>query len=237
MGDILYVVMPAYNEEENIVKTIREWYPVVEKHSSNEQSRLVIINDGSKDRTFEEASKLKEEYPLLEVINKNNSGHGPTVLYAYDYAIAKGADYVFQTDSDGQTDPSEFEKFWEQRKQYSGIFGDRRVRGDGKQRAIVERVVCLLIKIIFSVNIPDANAPFRLMDTNILKKYLKKLPRDYNLPNIMISTYFVYYQEKYKFETISFKPRQAGKNSINIKKIFVIGWNAIGDFRRLKRSM
>ncbi|MDO5136631.1 MAG: glycosyltransferase family 2 protein [Eubacteriales bacterium] len=235
--DILYVVMPAYNEEENIEKTIREWYPVVERHNGGGRSRLVIFNDGSKDRTYEKGLAMMEEFPLLEMKSKANSGHGPTLLRAYEYAIRSGADYVFQTDSDGQTDPKEFEAFWKARKKYDGIFGVRVKRGDGKQRAFVERVVCLLLRLYFGVRIPDANAPFRLMKAEVLEKYLKKLPEDYNLPNIMLTTYFSYYKEKTAFHRISFKPRTAGTHSLNARRIARIGWNALGDFARLRKEM
>ena len=68
-------------------------------------------------------------------------------------------------------------------------------------------------------------------------KYLKKLPEDYNLPNIMMTTYFVYYKERVSFREISFKPREKGTNSINSKKIFKIGWQAVKDFRMLKKGM
>ena len=54
-----------------------------------------------------------ETRPLLVAQTKPNGGHGSTVLYGYRYAIENGADYVFQTDSDGQTPPSEFDEFWE----------------------------------------------------------------------------------------------------------------------------
>ena len=55
--DSLYIVMPAYNEEANIEKVIEQWYPVVER--TGENSRLVIINDGSKDGTFEKIRDCK----------------------------------------------------------------------------------------------------------------------------------------------------------------------------------
>ena len=114
--DTLYIVIPAYNESENIKRTIEEWCPVVEKHNGGGASRLVIINDGSRDDTYEIASAECETHPLLTVLMKPNGGHGSTVLYGYRYALENGADYIFQTDSDGQTDPAEFEKFWQIRE-------------------------------------------------------------------------------------------------------------------------
>lgn len=237
MNESLYIVMPAYNEEDNIEETVRAWYPVVEKFNGNGKSRLVIFNDGSKDRTYEIGKRLEKDFPLFKIIDKSNSGHGATLIQAYKYVIAEGGTYVFQTDSDGQTNPSEFEKFWNEREKYDGIFGARTVRGDGRSRAFVEKVVCILLKFIFGVNVPDANAPFRLMRTEVLEKYLQKLPDEYNLPNIMLTTYFVYYKEKVEFKEITFKPRTAGKNSIDLNKIIRIGWKAVGDFIVLKRKM
>ena len=233
----LFIVMPAYNEQDNIADTLAAWYPVIERHAANGESRLVAVNDGSKDDTFAVMQEFAKDHPLFTPLTKPNGGHGPTVIYAYNYAIEQGADWIFQTDSDGQTDPDEFEAFWEVREQFDGIFGNRTVRGDGKSRAMVEKVVCLLLRLYFGVKVPDANAPFRLMRAEKVAKYLKKLPEDYNLPNIMMTTYFVYYKERVSFREISFKPREKGTNSINIKKIFKIGRQAVKDFRMLKKGM
>lgn len=41
----LYIIVPAYNESENIENLVKDWYPVIEKHSENGQSRLVVVND------------------------------------------------------------------------------------------------------------------------------------------------------------------------------------------------
>ncbi len=234
----LYIVIPAYNEEFNIEKTVSEWYPIVEKHSGKDKSsRLVVINDGSKDATYEIMQRLAEHYPLFTPLNKENGGHGSAVLYGYRYAIEKGADYIFQTDADGQTNPDEFEQFWDSIDRYDAIIGNRRVRGDGKDRKFVENVVCLLLRLVFGVKVKDANAPYRLMRTSLVAKYIDKLPKDYNLPNIMFTTYFSYFKERLQFVEITFKPRQGGKNSINIKKIVKIGWKAMFDFIKLRKNI
>ena len=233
--DILYIVMPAYNEEDNIIDVVTSWYPVLE--GKDPASRIVVADSGSQDRTHDLLEDYKKDHPQLEVLSNTGKQHGPKVIALYDYAIKSGADFIFQTDSDGQTMPGEFDSFWQMRHGYKGIFGNRVVRGDGKSRAFVEKVVCALVKHYFRVKVPDANAPFRLMNAKTVAKYLGRLDKDYNLPNIMMTTYFVYYGEEYTFREITFRPRQGGKNSINIKKIFKIGWKALGDFRRLKKAM
>lgn len=101
--------MPAYNEADNIEATIAQWYPVVENTGAD--CRLVIANDGSKDKTYEIMKSLERKYPQLIALDKPNQGHGPTVIWLYKYAIDHGAEYIFQTDSDGQTNPAEFRQF------------------------------------------------------------------------------------------------------------------------------
>lgn len=232
MGDELYIVIPAYNEEDNIEKVVIDWYPIVEKYGRD--SKLLIIDDGSKDLTYQKLMKLADSRSALIVQTKKNGGHGETVLYGYNYALEHGADYIFQTDSDGQTDPGEFELFWDIREKYDVILGNRQIRGDGKTRAFVEQVVCFLLRLYWGIKIPDANAPFRLMKASIIKKYLNKLPEGYNLPNIMLTAYFVYYKENVCFVEITFNPRQGGENSVNILRIIRIGWRALYDFGKLR---
>lgn len=234
--DSLFIVMPAYNEEDNIEKVVSDWYSVLKRASA--ESQLVVADSGSKDSTHEILLRLKEtDCPQLTILDTTNQFHGPKLIAMYDYAIKNNADFIFQTDSDGQTNPAEFEAFWNERNNYDAIIGNRTARGDGKDRAFVEKVVCFLLKLYFGVSVPDANAPFRLMKAKMVEKYLYRLPSDYNLPNIMLTSYFSFYKENISFKEISFKPRTAGVNSINIKKIVKIGWHALADFRKFKKDM
>lgn len=233
--DILYIVMPAYNEEANIEAVVRSWYPNLEGKDRN--SRLVVADSGSADRTDAILRELQKEFPQLEILTDSEKEHGPKVMALYQLAIDRKADFVFQTDSDGQTDPAEFAEFWEQRDQYDGIFGQRSVRGDGKSRAMVEKVVCLLLRLYFGVRVPDANAPFRLMSTEAVARYIGRLPENYALPNIMMTAWFAHGKERILFREITFRPRQGGKNSINIRRIFGIGRQAMKDFRKFRTQM
>ena len=237
MNDKLYIVVPAYNESDNIEALIRDWYPVTELHNDGGESRLVVVDDGSRDDTYVKLCALSENRPLLISLTKQNGGHGETVLFAYRYAIDNGADWIFQTDSDGQTDSAEFEQFWKLREQHDAIIGSRPDRQDGWSRVMVEKTLLLILRIMFGVRIPDSNAPFRLMKRELVEKYINKMPKDFNLPNVMLATYFAYFHENIRFVDISFKPRQGGVNSINIKKIIRIGCKAVSDFRKLRRHI
>ncbi len=233
--DILYLVMPAYNEEANIVDVVTKWYSVLD--DKNSLSKMVIADGGSTDNTLKILYDLQKKYPKLEVISKPGTDHGTKVWFLYDYAIQRHADYVFQTDSDGQTEPEEFEQFWNLREQYDAVLGNRTERKDGRQRIFVECVLRVFLRVFFGANVPDANAPFRLMKTNLVAKYLYNLPSDFNLPNALLSAYFARFKENVLYLPISFKPRGGGKNYMNLKRIFKIGWQSVGNFYRLRKNM
>ena len=74
------------------------------------------------------------------------------------------------------------------------------------------------------------------MRAECLARHIGRLPKDYNLPNAVLTALFVKYGERVKFSEVTFRPRQGGRNSINMKRIFKIGFNALGDFRRISRE-
>ncbi len=231
--DKLYMIIPAYNEEATIEKVVDEWYPMVVMTGT--ESRLVVIDDGSRDKTLKVLNKLAEQKPQMIVIHKDNSGHGATILYGYKYALEAGADYVFQTDSDGQTRAAEFPDFWRMRRQYDMVVGFRGKRQDGLSRIFVTRILKLVILLCFHVMVKDANTPFRLMNAQVLSKKIKLVPEDFFLTNVLLTVIYTKHDCKVKYIPITFRARQGGVNSINMKRIFGIGRSAFGNFLKLNR--
>ncbi|MBP8968541.1 MAG: glycosyltransferase family 2 protein [Lachnospiraceae bacterium] len=233
--DKLYIIIPAYNEEENIINVVKSWYPILEKASKD--SKLVIINDGSKDNTQKILDSIKNNYPNLVVIEKENGGHGSAVYAGYKYGVDNHADFIFQTDSDMQTLSSEFDLFWEKRNNFTAVFGYRPTRGDGHDRAFVEKIVCLIVRLFFHTEVPDANAPFRLFKRETLEKYLKLIDPDYFLPNIILTAFYARSKEKIEFLPITFLAREKGEQTINIKKIIRIGFKSLKDFKQYNKRL
>ena len=233
--DKLYIVIPAYNEQDTIKQVIREWYPIVE--NAGRESRLVIVNDGSKDNTFQIMQECAKNRPQFIPLTKENSGHGATVLWAYKYALEEGTDYIFQTDSDGQTLPEEFLPFWRGRENYDMVIGHRRHRQDGISRYIVTKTLKYVIKVCFGVTVTDANTPFRLMKAETLKKNIDLIPENFNLSNVIISVIYAKKNLKVKYIPITFRPRQGGVNSINLRKISRIGIQAFSDFVKINKTL
>ena len=233
--DKLYIVIPAYNEEENIESVVNDWYPVVEKAGG--ESRLVVIDDGSHDSTYKKMQELAKERPMFTPVTKQNEGHGATVLYGYQYALDAGADYVFQTDSDGQTLPEEFWPFWEKREDYAMVIGHRKGRQDGASRVFVTKTLKLVCRICFHVTVTDAYTRFLLMQAGTVAENMKLVPEKFNLSNVILSVIYAKKKQKVLYLPITFRPRQGGVNSINLKKIFKIGKKALHDFRMINRCL
>ena len=236
--DRLYIVMPAYNEAENIEETVCQWYSIMERiQNEGNECFLVVADDGSKDATYEKMCLLKSAKSNFTPLTKPNSGHGATVLFLYDYALNQGADYIFQTDSDGQTLPEEIWQMWKNRKEFDFQIGTRHGRQDGFGRVIVTKTLRFVVWLIFGVWVKDANTPFRLMNAKRLRYVLGYIPKDFFLANVAVSVIAVKKKEKIAWYHITFRPRQGGVNSINIKRIIKIGWKALSDFRIINKSL
>ena len=231
----LYAIIPAYNEQDNIRKVIREWYEVIA--ATGEESRLVVIDDGSRDDTFTIMQEEAADKPQFIALHKDNSGHGATLLYGYDYALANGADYIFQTDSDGQTLPSEFDMFFKRRYEYDFIIGHRKDRKDGFFRIVTTKVLRYVVRAVFSVNLKDINTPFRLMNRELLEDCMRFIPKDFNLSNVILTVAAARRGYTGLYIPVTFRNRQGGKNSINVKTIFKIGLKALKDFVDINKKL
>jgi dolichol-phosphate mannosyltransferase len=230
--DTLYIVMPAYNEQANIANTVRDWYPVVD--ALGEDCRLVIVDDGSKDDTYAILKQQAITHPKLIALNKPNGGHGATVLYAYHYALESGADYVFQTDSDGQTLASEFAPFWAKRADWDMVIGQRLRREDGFGRLVITRTLRATLNCFFHVYIPDANLAYRLLKAKPLAESLRYVPDGFYLANVLLSVIFAKAGRGVLSIPVTVRERQGGVNSINIAGSLKMGARAMRDLWRLR---
>lgn len=81
---------------------------------------MVIADSGSSDGTCEILQQLSKKFDKIRILSETGKFHGEKLMALYDYAIINGADYVFQTDSDGQTNPDEFPAFWKGERSMTG---------------------------------------------------------------------------------------------------------------------
>ncbi len=235
MSLLLSIVMPAYNEEEVIELVVRQWTDLLTRQFPTENTRLIVINDGSRDRTGEILDQIKERYPKLMVVHQPNGGHGNAVVNGYRQAVALDSEYVFQTDSDDQFVTDDFGKLWAKRTESPFILGYRAVRYDAPARLVITRILQWSIAFIYGTYIKDSNIPFRLIRGNFLRKLLAQLPTPTPFaPNIFLAVM----AKKAGYTTfdipITHKERQTGTVSIlkwKLLKVCIQSFGELAQFR------
>ena len=118
------------------------------------------------------------------------------------------------------------------RKECNFIIGVRGNRQDGLSRKLVTTVLKMVLFVSFGAYVRDANTPFRLMNAKALAVYLQQIPEDFFLANALLSAAIVKRKDSVKWIPITFKPRQGGENSINLRRIFRIGIKSLTEFKR-----
>ena len=183
----LAIVIPVYNEEDNIEKVLNDWKKILGKKKFD----IIVINDGSKDKTRFILNKIKKKESHIKIINKLNGGHGESIYLGYKYAAKQNYKFVFQVDSDDQFSASDFKILWKLRgKSYDLIMGYRQYRKDPLLRIFLSKVILRLFFLLyFKKNISDANIPYRLMKVNFLDKFIKNSSKKYIAPNILMTLY------------------------------------------------
>ena len=223
----LWIVMPVYNEQESVGGVFAEWLPALRQLGIS--FTLLALNDGSIDDTLAILQRVARANSEVEVVDKPNSGHGPTCIVGYRHALAAGAEWVLQIDSDGQCDPRYLAEFWCASADAVVVFGLRVTRDDGWMRWWISRVVSLVCLITRGTWIPDANVPYRLMRRDVLLRALEWIPNDFYLANILLAIE-LRCLARFKWVRIHFRGRFGGTSSIRFRRLSRYGWQL---FRQL----
>ena len=235
MSFFLSIVMPAYNEEDCIEQVVESWTGFLRQRFPNEKTTLIVINDGSKDKTGEILDRIKETNPLLTVVHQPNGGHGNAVVNGYKMALKLGSEYVFQTDSDDQFIHDDFDKLWDKRNQSDFILGYREIRHDAKVRLFITRFLRSTISAVYGTFILDSNIPFRLIKGTFLQKLMNQLPDPAPFaPNIFLAVMAKKSGQELFDIPITHRERVSGTVSIvkwNLWKVCIRSFKELLNFR------
>jgi glycosyltransferase involved in cell wall biosynthesis len=165
----LSVFFPAYNEEKNVRATTESILRVLPGVS--DRYEVLIVDDGSADKTGELADELAADNPLVRVIHHpTNRGYGGAIrtgLYNCRYEL------ISFIDGDGQFDFTEVPAFLEASQHYDLVIGYRVKRQDGFMRLLNARAWGTLMRVVFRVRARDIDCAFKL----IHKRVLQSMPR------------------------------------------------------------
>ncbi len=161
----LSAVLPAYNEEANILATAEAVRAAVEKVTSNFE--IIIVNDGSKDRTGAVADALAREDPRVRVIHHEaNRGYGAALRSGFA-AITKG--FCFYTDADRQFDLSEFMRLLPLIPGADVVTGFRENRRDPINRRLSAAMYKRMLGVLFGLRVRDVDCAFKVYRSDLLR--------------------------------------------------------------------
>ena len=210
------IVMPVYNEAACINEVLDDWIRELDLFGIS--YRLLVLNDGSRDNTAEVLARY-DNNPKVEIINKQNSGHGPTILQGY-HSAAQEASWVFQVDSDNEIKAEHFKTLWSEREMHDAVIGIRDGRQQPLPRKIISAVSRLVVTLFYGPGISDVNCPFRLIRAEALKQILQKIPANTFAPNVAISGFLALRKYKMLNQAVPHSDRQTGEVSIKKLKLF-----------------
>ncbi len=227
---ILYTVIPCYNEEEVLPNTVdvmsNKYHSLIKEGMISEESRILFVDDGSKDRTWEMISSFHESDPMFCGIKlSRNRGH-QNALLAGLIAAAQQCDAAVSIDADLQDDVNAIDEMIQKFNDGCEIvYGVRNKRDSDRFMKRFTAEGYYRVMNFFGANIIFNHADFRLMS----KRAIEALSEfdEVNLflrgmvPLIGFKNDIVYYERR---------ARLAGESKYTIKKMLDLAWNGITSF-------
>lgn len=214
MSKILLII-PAYNEEENILKTYQSIISYNKKNKTDYD--VIVINDGSKDKTSDICKA--NNIPTINLIN--NLGIGGAVQTGYKYAYDHNYDVAIQFDGDGQHDVSYVKTIIEPiiNNNADFVIGSRFIEKDNSSfrstfaRRIGINIISFFMKVISKKKVYDTTSGFRACNKKIIAEFSKNYPTEYPEPITTVELI----KKGYRLNEVSVKmnEREGGSSSIH----------------------
>jgi len=165
------IVIPTYNERNNIIRLVPEVL------RQDPRLEILIVDDNSPDGTGDVADELAASTPRVQVLHRaRKQGLGPAYIAGFRYALAQGADLIFEMDADFSHSPTVLPQFLHEMDIDSAdlILGSRYVAGGGVQnwellRRIISQGGSLYARTILGVAIRDLTGGFKCFRRQVLE--------------------------------------------------------------------
>lgn len=206
------IIIPAYNEEENIGRVVRQMIDRAPQYD------YLVVNDGSSDSTIDICRRKNFSYLDLPI----NMGIGGAVQAGYVYAEKKGYDIAVQMDGDGQHDIAYLDRLLDPilKNEADIAIGSRFIEKEGFQSTAGRRmginILSGLIWITTGKKIMDVTSGYRAVNRRFITIYSKDYPADYPEPEAIVAA--IMHRGRIKEVPVKMHAREGGTSSITLKK-------------------
>jgi glycosyltransferase involved in cell wall biosynthesis len=161
----LSVFLPSHNEEGNVERVVKGFAAALPAVADNYE--IIVVNDGSRDRTGEIADRLAAADSHVKVVHHQvNRGYGGAVISGVRAATMP---WVLLADGDGQFDPNDVALLAAKTPQYDVVVGHRVSRADPLMRRFNGKAWTTLMRLMFSIKIADIDCGFKLFRREFLE--------------------------------------------------------------------
>lgn len=193
------IIIPTYNEIENIEKMVRKVFSLPEKF------HLLIVDDGSPDGTAQKVKELQKEFvdSLFIEERKGKLGLGTAYIHGFKWALKRNYEFIFEMDCDFSHNPDDLPRLLNACKNGADVaVGSRYVKGGNvsnwdMKRILLSYFASLYVRIVLWFNVKDTTAGF--------KCYKRKVLETIDLDNIKFMGYAFQIEMKYTAYRKGFK--------------------------------
>lgn len=203
-----YVVVPTYNEKENIERLINKIESIF--YENNINGGIIVVDDNSPDKTFEIVNKLQSTNQNtnfnIELIKRpGKMGLGSAYIAGFKKALELGADYIQEMDADFSHKPEYLKDFYKELQTNDIVIGSRYISGGGVEncswiRNFISRGGSLYTAIILGWNLKDSTAGF----VGYNRKVLEQIPLD----EVNSNGYVFQIEMKYRAKKLGFSLKE-----------------------------
>ena len=209
------VVIPVYNESENIKKLIEE---INDSLISYDQYEIIIVNDGSNDNTLKVIDEIKKNYALKLINNSNNLGQSRSI---YNGIINSEYKTIVTIDGDGQNDPKDIPsllKLYFSSQSTFLVGGIRKERKDNFIKILSSRIANSIRSFILKDNCSDTGCSLKVFDKDIFLSF-----PFFDSIHRFLPALFNGYGYNTNFKNVSHRPRLSGKSKYGTIYRLVLG--------------
>ncbi len=197
------VIIPTYNEIENIERILREIFSKVPRFD------VLVVDDNSPDGTAQKVQALQTEFDdnLFLELREKKTGLGTAYIHGFKWALAKGYEYVFEMDADFSHNPDDLLALYEAcaKENADVAIGSRYVTGINvinwpMKRVLLSWLASKYVKFITGLNIHDATAGFVCYKRHVLEKI--------DLNKIQFVGYAFQIEMKFKADLLGFNLKE-----------------------------
>ncbi|MGM5631541.1 glycosyltransferase family 2 protein [Apibacter raozihei] len=166
MGYELTIIIPVYNEEDNLERVVKEMQAYI--NNANKKTKILFVNDGSKDNSLGAIKTICSQDSNFTYISfDRNYGLSPAIKAGFDYADTPWVGYI---DADLQTAPSDFNILLEYAGEYQLVTGVRAQRKDSFVKNLSSKIANGIRRAFTHDGMDDTGCPLKIIRTDFAKK-------------------------------------------------------------------